>query len=64
MIAAGQKVKGADVLMMGVTFKGNKNLRPLLLEDWHDIPPHRKDYVLKRWPDEERARHGLRIPKA
>lgn len=50
--------------MMGIVFKGNKNLRPLLLEDWHDIPPHRKDYVLKRWPDEERARHGLKIPKA
>ena len=50
--------------MMGVTFKGNKNLRPLLLEDWHDIPPHRKDYVLKKWPEEERSRHGLKIPRA
>jgi NADH:ubiquinone oxidoreductase subunit C len=32
--------------MLGVKFDGHPDLRGLLLpEDWHDIPPLRKDYV-------------------
>lgn len=50
--------------MLGVVFRGNDDLRPLFLEDWRDIPPLRKDYVLKRWVDEERERHGLKVERA
>lgn len=32
--------------MLGVKFDGHPDLRGILLpEDWHDIPPLRKDYV-------------------
>ena len=33
--------------MLGIVFKGNPELRRVLLpEDWNEIPPLRKDYIL------------------
>jgi|YelNatPaOPRAMG01_1025707.scaffolds.fasta_scaffold29484_2 NADH-quinone oxidoreductase subunit C len=44
----------------GITFEGNPNLKRLWLpEDWDEMPPLLKDYKLKRWVEDERARHGL-----
>jgi NADH:ubiquinone oxidoreductase subunit C len=46
--------------LLGVTFQGHPNLRRLWLpEDWNEMPPLLKEYKLKRWVEEERARHGL-----
>jgi NADH-quinone oxidoreductase subunit C len=30
--------------LFGVKFEGNKNLTPLFLEDWKELPPFRKDF--------------------
>jgi len=40
----------------GVEFEGNDDMRPLILENWDDIPPLRKDfdpleYSKKKFPD-------------
>jgi NADH-quinone oxidoreductase subunit C len=45
---------------LGVSFSGNPDMKRLWLpEDWDETPPLLKDYKLRRWVDEERARHGL-----
>ena len=33
----------------GVDFPGNPDLTPLYLDDWHDIPPLRKDFDTKAY---------------
>lgn len=33
----------------GITFEGNKDLSPLFLENWVDIPPLRKDFDTKEF---------------
>ena len=50
--------------LFGVKFKGNSDLSPLFLEDWHASPPFRKDfdwreYVGKEYYDKENEREAV-----
>ncbi len=38
--------------LYGIDFEGNKNLKPFLLEGWHDTPPMRKDFDSKKFVKE------------
>lgn len=35
----------------GIYFEGNKDLSPLFLEDWMDLPPLRKDFDTERFSE-------------
>ena len=37
----------------GVKFEGNDNLEELILENWNDIPPMRKDFDTRKFVNEE-----------
>ena len=37
----------------GVEFEGNDNLEELILENWNDIPPMRKDFDTRKFVNEE-----------
>ena len=39
--------------LFGVKFKGNSDLSPLFLEDWHAPPPFRKDFDWREYVREE-----------
>lgn len=39
--------------LFGVNFKGNSDLSPLFLEDWHALPPFRKDFDWREYVREE-----------
>lgn len=38
--------------MYGIDFEGNKDMRPFLMEGWHDIPPMRKDFDSRKFEEE------------
>lgn len=45
----------------GIEFKGNDNLEELILENWNDIPPMRKDFKTREYVDKKyewREYHG------
>ena len=35
--------------LFGIKFKGNPDLSPLFLENWHDLPPFRKDFDTRKY---------------
>ena len=39
--------------MFGVDFEGNDRLIPLILEDWNDMPPMRKDFDTEKYAKEK-----------
>ena len=50
--------------LFGVEYKGNPDLSPLFLEEWHEKPPFRKDfdwreYVRKNFYDKENERERV-----
>jgi len=38
--------------MYGIDFEGNDDMRPFLLEGWHDMPPMRKDFDSQKFEEE------------
>jgi NADH-quinone oxidoreductase subunit C len=39
--------------MFGIIFEGHGDLSPLLLEDWDNLPPMRKDFDSRKFVKEE-----------